>query len=165
MFGVRPASYSRFFNFERISEEGINKKIKALEKSLEKEQLLKKELLEYEFNRLEEDRLSYQNQSLFKQLTYLIALFAALLIALVLVITFRAQDSANQATIEKQNSNILLANYKNRIRPHFLFNQLNNVNGFISQEKWDEAQEYLVMSTFEKYFRQYRRRNNHCFRN
>lgn len=124
-------------------EEGINKKIKALEKSLENEQLLKKELLEYEFNRLEEDRLSYQNQALFKQLTYVIALFAALLIALVLVISFRAQDSANQATIEKQNSNILLANYKNRIRPHFLFNQLNNVNGFISQEKWDEAQEYL----------------------
>ena len=124
-------------------EAGINKKIEALANSLEKEKLLKKELLEFEFNRLEEDRLAYKNQALFKQLTYVIALFAALLIALVLVITFRAQDSANRATIEKQNSNILLANYKNRIRPHFLFNQLNNVNGFISQEKWGEAQEYL----------------------
>jgi hypothetical protein len=129
-------------------ETGINKKIEALANSLGREKLLKKELLEYEFNRLEEDRLAYKNQALFKQLTYVIALFAALLIALVLVITFRAQDSANRATIENQNSNILLANYKNRIRPHFLFNQLNNVNGFISQEKWDEAQEYLGLLSF-----------------
>ena len=71
------------------------------------------------------------------------ALFAALLILLISVIFYRTQNLANQAKIEKQDSNILLANYKNRIRPHFLFNQLNNVNGFISQEKWEEAQEYI----------------------
>ncbi|MAZ97224.1 MAG: hypothetical protein CMP53_06865 [Flavobacteriales bacterium] len=136
-------SIKNFLILNETQEEGLARMVDALEKSIHEEESLRKRLLKYQFNRLSEERLTFEKQAVFRQFTYVVALFTVLLIVLILVLTFRAQDSANQATIEKQNSNILLANYKNRIRPHFLFNQLNNVNGFISQEKWNEAQEYL----------------------
>ena len=115
----------------------------VLIKNLEEKEALKQEILGYEFERSKREAAAQRSREVSRQISYTVALFAALLLILVLVIFFRTQNSANQAKIEKQDSNILLANYKNRIRPHFLFNQLNNVNGFISQEKWEEAQEYI----------------------
>jgi two-component system LytT family sensor kinase len=50
---------------------------------------------------------------------------------------------ADQARINEQDAVLMLESYKNRIRPHFLFNQLNNVNSFLNQEKLVEAQEYI----------------------
>ena len=116
---------------------------KVLIKNLEEKEAFKQEILGYEFERSKREAAAQRSQEASRQITFTVALFSALLLILVLVIFFRTQNSANQAKIEKQDSNILLANYKNRIRPHFLFNQLNNVNGFISQEKWEEAQEYI----------------------
>ena len=45
--------------------------------------------------------------------------------------------------VESAGSGIGLENYKNTIRPHFLFNQLNNVSAFLNQELIEQAQEYL----------------------
>jgi len=115
----------------------------ALAKGLERERELKQQIANYEARRAQIDREFAAERAALRQNSYLTLLFAALFILLISIIFFRAQNSANQAKLEKQDSSILLANYKNRIRPHFLFNQLNNVNGFISQEKWDEAQEYI----------------------
>ncbi|CAI8171997.1 MAG: Sensor histidine kinase YpdA [Cryomorphaceae bacterium] len=116
---------------------------KVLIKNLEEKEAFKQEILGYEFERLKRETEAHLSREASAQITFTVALFAALLILLISVIFYRTQNLANQAKIEKQDSNILLANYKNRIRPHFLFNQLNNVNGFISQEKWEEAQEYI----------------------
>ena len=87
------------------------KEDQSFRKEFRKRAIIKKGALEYEFNRLKEDRLSYQNQALFKQLTYVIALFAALLIALVLVLTLGHKTLLIERLLKK-NSNILLANYK-----------------------------------------------------
>lgn len=129
--------------FNETQEEGSARLNKVLRASFENERGLKKQIANYEARRARIDQELAEERASFRQASYLTALFAALLILLISVIFFRAQNSANQAKLEQQDSSILLANYKNRIRPHFLFNQLNNVNGFISQEKWDEAQEYI----------------------
>ena len=137
------AGKADFSEFGESKEEGLRRFNEALVKGLERERELKQQIANYEARRAQIDRELAAERVALRQNSYLTLLFAALLILLISVIFFRAQNSANQAKLEKQDSSILLANYKNRIRPHFLFNQLNNVNGFISQEKWDEAQEYI----------------------
>lgn len=137
------AGKADFSEFGESKEEGLRRFNEALVKGLERERELKQQIANYEARRALIDRELSAERAALRQNSYLTVIFAALLILLISVIFFRAQNSANQAKLEKQDSSILLANYKNRIRPHFLFNQLNNVNGFISQEKWDEAQEYI----------------------
>ena len=124
-------------------EESLKRYNEVLKEGLKNEQKLKNQIANYEAGKARiNDELAQERASL-QQGSYLTALFGALLILLISIIFFRAQSLANSAKLEQQDSSILLANYKNRIRPHFLFNQLNNVNGFISQEKWDDAQEYI----------------------
>ena len=137
------AGKADFLEFGESREEGLLRFNEALAKGLERERELKQQIANYEARRAQIDREFAAERAALRQNSYLTLLFAALFILLISIIFFRAQNSANQAKLEKQDSSILLANYKNRIRPHFLFNQLNNVNGFISQEKWDEAQEYI----------------------
>jgi LytS/YehU family sensor histidine kinase len=50
---------------------------------------------------------------------------------------------AARAKLSQQEAELALENYKNTIRPHFLFNQLNNVSAFLNQELIEQAQEYL----------------------
>ena len=140
-YKVRNSTEAEVLN--ETAEVAAQRLTEVLIKNLEEKEALKQEILEYEFERSKREAEVQRSQETSRQITSTVALFAALLILLVLVISYRTQNLANQAKIEKQDSNILLANYKNRIRPHFLFNQLNNVNGFISQEKWEEAQEYI----------------------
>ena len=140
-YKVRNSTEAEVLN--ETAEVASQRLTEVLIKNLEEKEALKQEILEYEFERSKREAEVQRSQETSRQNTSTVALFAALLILLVLVISYRTQNLANQAKIEKQDSNILLANYKNRIRPHFLFNQLNNVNGFISQEKWEEAQEYI----------------------
>ena len=140
-YKVRNSTEAEVLN--ETAEVASQRLTEVLIKNLEEKEALKQEILEYEFERSKREAEVQRSQEVSRQITSTVALFAALLILLVLVISYRTQNLANQAKIEKQDSNILLANYKNRIRPHFLFNQLNNVNGFISQEKWEEAQEYI----------------------
>ncbi len=102
----------------------------VLIKNLEEKEALKQEILEYEFERSKREAEVQRSQEISRQITSTVALFAALLILLVLVISYRTQNSANQAKIEKQDSNILLANYKNRIRPHFLFQSVEQCQWF-----------------------------------
>ena len=143
-YKVRNSTEAEVLN--ETAEVASQRLTEVLIKNLEEKEALKQEILEYEFERSKREAEVQRSQETSRQNTSTVALFAALLILLVLVISYRTQNLANQAKIEKQDSNILLANYKNRIRPHFLFNQLNNVNGFISQEKWEEAQEYIGLS-------------------
>ena len=140
-YKVRNSTEAEVLN--ETAEVASQRLTEVLIKNLEEKEALKQEILEYEFERSKREAEAQRSREVSRQISSTVALFAALLLILVLVIFFRTQNSANQAKIEKQDSNILLANYKNRIRPHFLFNQLNNVNGFISQEKWEEAQEYI----------------------
>lgn len=140
-YKVRNSTVAEVLN--ETAEVASQRLTEVLIKNLEEKEALKQEILEYEFERSKREAEAQRSREVSRQISSTVALFAALLLILVLVIFFRTQNSANQAKIEKQDSNILLANYKNRIRPHFLFNQLNNVNGFISQEKWEEAQEYI----------------------
>lgn len=129
--------------FGETQEEGLMRMAEASKKALEVEQMTKQRIAEYELARSARDKVLREEQIVFQQATYITALFGAMLVLLFLIIFFRAQQSANEARMERQDADILLSNYKNRIRPHFLFNQLNNVNGFITQEKWDDAQEYV----------------------
>ena len=136
--------------FESIEAEVLNETAEVasqrltevLIKNLEEKEALKQEILEYEFERSKREAAAQRSREVSRQITSTVALFAALLILLVLVISYRTQNLPIKLRL------------KSRIRTSFgqlqkpnssalLFNQLNNVNGFISQEKWEEAQEYI----------------------
>ena len=68
-------------------------------------------------------------------------LFVVVLIGI--IITYRSRIATARAKLDLQEAELALENYKNTIRPHFLFNQLNNVSAFLSQELIGQAQDYL----------------------
>jgi LytS/YehU family sensor histidine kinase len=43
----------------------------------------------------------------------------------------------------RREAELALEDYKNKLRPHFLFNQLNNVYGFLAQDRVEAAQTYI----------------------
>jgi len=106
-------------------------------------ELLKEELVSYELERGKRASLREEKAAAFKQTTFLATSLSIIAALLAFVLIYRNQNVASQARINEQDAVLLLESYKNRIRPHFLFNQLNNVNSFLNQEKLEEAQEYV----------------------
>ena len=99
--------------------------------------------MSYELERGKRASLREEKAAAFKQTTFLVTSLSIIAALLAFVLIYRNQNVASQARINEQDAVLLLESYKNRIRPHFLFNQLNNVNSFLNQEKLEEAQEYV----------------------
>ncbi len=67
-----------------------------------------------------------------------------LIVALFLVIIFFALIAKALIAIKKKNKEIALQSLRREMNPHFIFNSLNSVNQFISQNKELEANRYLT---------------------
>ncbi len=104
---------------------------------------LKEEFVFYELERGKRSTLREANAAEFKQKTTVVTAMSIIAALLAFVLIYKNQNVAHQARINEQDAILLLESYKNRIRPHFLFNKLNNVNSFLNQEKLVEAQEYI----------------------
>ena len=104
---------------------------------------LKEEFVFYELERGKRSKQRETEAAEFKQKTTVVTAMSIIAALLAFVLIYKNQNVAHQARINEQDAVLLLESYKNRIRPHFLFNQLNNVNSFLNQEKLMEAQEYI----------------------
>ena len=115
----------------------------AYKRATRNSELLKEELVSYELEKSQRAALREEKAAAFRQTTFLATSLSIIAALLAFVLIYRNQNVASQARINEQDAVLLLESYKNRIRPHFLFNQLNNVNSFLNQEKLEEAQEYI----------------------
>ena len=115
----------------------------AYKRATRNSELLKEELVSYELEKSKRASLREEKAAAFRQTTFLATSLSIIAALLAFVLIYRNQNVASQARINEQDAVLLLESYKNRIRPHFLFNQLNNVNSFLNQEKLEEAQEYV----------------------
>lgn len=121
--------YDQFFNsFDSLIAKDSslvdNKIFEATEekiKQLEKEKLLKDELIS------RKNKFNYM----------LIALLGIVLLSLLLI-------AKALYSIKAKNKKIALQSLRREMNPHFIFNSLNSVNQFISQNKELEANKYLT---------------------
>ena len=99
--------------------------------------------LAFELARGQTEIYGYQREARLRKtaLSVTVILFVVLLIGIVL--NYRSRIMTARAKLSQQEAELALENYKNTIRPHFLFNQLNNVSAFLNQELIEQAQEYL----------------------
>ena len=117
--------------------------IKAYKLATRNSERLKEEFVFYELERGKRSKLRETEAAEFKQKTTVVTAMSIIAALLAFVLIYKNQNVADQARINEQDAVLMLESYKNRIRPHFLFNQLNNVNSFLNQEKLVEAQEYI----------------------
>ena len=99
--------------------------------------------LAFELARGRNEIARYQRESKLRKtaLSVTVLLFAVVLVGI--ITNYRSRMTAARAKLSQQEAELALENYKNTIRPHFLFNQLNNVSAFLNQELIEQAQEYL----------------------
>ncbi len=100
--------------------------------------------LAFELERGKRERLRYEETAKLRQQTLAIFLSMALILAIGIWVSYRSVLRTKEARLSVQEAELELESYKNKIRPHFLFNQLNNVNGILNQERMEDAQEYLA---------------------
>ncbi len=100
--------------------------------------------LAFELERGKRERLRYEETARLRQQTLAIFLSMALILAVGIWVSYRSVLGTKEAKLSVQEAELELESYKNKIRPHFLFNQLNNVNGILNQERMEDAQEYLA---------------------
>jgi len=100
--------------------------------------------LAFELERGKRERLRFEETARLRQQTLAIFLSMALILAIGIWVSYRSVLRTKEARLSVQEAELELESYKNKIRPHFLFNQLNNVNGILNQERMEDAQEYLA---------------------
>jgi len=115
----------------------------AYQRSIAQSSSLNNEFLEYELDRSERLARRQQEQRQFRNRTYTLILGILFIAGLLVLLFFRNRIQIRRAQVSEKDAKLLLESYRNKIRPHFLFNQLNNVSGFLSQDKVIDAQEYI----------------------
>jgi len=100
--------------------------------------------LAFELERGKRERLRFEETAKLRQQTLLLFTGLALMLSLVIWSFYRNALKTREVTLGMQEAKLELESYKNKIRPHFLFNQLNNVSGILNQERVLDAQEYLA---------------------
>jgi len=100
--------------------------------------------LAFELERGKRERIRFEETAKLRQQTLAIFLSMALILAIGIWVSYRSLLRTKEARLSVQEAELELESYKNKIRPHFLFNQLNNVNGILNQERMEDAQEYLA---------------------
>lgn len=120
-----------------------NEKLRAYQKALDRRNELNRRFLQYELERA--TRLAERQEKEARFRIFINAFISVVLVVLALLglLFLRNRKDVRLAQVGAQDAQLNLDNYKSRIRPHFLFNQLNNVSGFLSQDKVLDAQEYI----------------------
>lgn len=99
--------------------------------------------LAFELARGRSEIARYQRESKLRKTALSATALLFLVVLIGIVLNYRSRIMAARAKLSQQEAELALENYKNTIRPHFLFNQLNNVSAFLNQELIEQAQEYL----------------------
>lgn len=86
-----------------------------------------------------QERTAYQEISLTRQKRFIIAL-CALAVLLIIGAVFLVRNSKRT---RRANDLLTLKSLRSQMNPHFIFNALNSVNGFISNNDTREANRYL----------------------
>ena len=120
-----------------------NDKLRAYQKALDRRNELNRRFLQYELERATKVAARQEQEAQFR--IFINVFISVVLVVLVVLglLFLRNRKDVRLAQVGAQDAQLNLDNYKSRIRPHFLFNQLNNVSGFLSQDKVLDAQEYI----------------------
>src|SRR5210317_150079 len=99
--------------------------------------------LAFELARGRSEILRYQRESKLRKTALAVTVLLFITVLIGILVNYRSRMMTARAKLSQQEAELALENYKNTIRPHFLFNQLNNVSAFLNQELIEQAQEYL----------------------
>ena len=99
--------------------------------------------LAFELARGQTEIYGYQREARLRKTALSVTAILFVVVLIGIVVNYRSRIMAARAKLSQQEAELALENYKNTIRPHFLFNQLNNVSAFLNQELIEQAQEYL----------------------
>lgn len=138
---------AQFVAYELIGEskdEAIAAEILANKNALQQVDEGQSKFLAFELERGKRERLRFEETAKLRQQTLVLFIGLALMLSLVIWSFYRNALKTREATMGMQEAELELESYKNKIRPHFLFNQLNNVSGILNQERVLDAQEYLA---------------------
>ena len=125
-------------------EQAVAAEILANKRALAQVDEGQSKFLAFELERGKRERLRFEETAKLRQQTLLLFIGLALMLSLVIWSFYRNALKTREATLGMQEAELELESYKNKIRPHFLFNQLNNVSGILNQERVLDAQEYLA---------------------
>jgi two-component sensor histidine kinase len=99
--------------------------------------------LAFELARGQTEIYGYQREVRLRKIALSVTVILFVVVLIGIVVNYRSRITTARAILSQQEAELALENYKNTIRPHFLFNQLNNVSAFLNQELIEQAQEYL----------------------
>ena len=100
--------------------------------------------LAFELARGRSEILRYQRESKLRKTALAVTVLLFITVLIGILVNYRSRMATARAKLSQQEAELALENYKNTIRPHFLFNQLNNVSAFLNQELIEQAQDYLA---------------------
>lgn len=136
--------FEDYYLLEESKDIAKEAEIRSNRLALERVDESQSRFLAFELERGKRERMRFEETAQLRQQTLAIFLAMAVLIIVGIWVSYRNILKTKEAQFDVQEAQLELESYKNRIRPHFLFNQLNNVNGFLNQEKLQDAQEYLA---------------------
>lgn len=138
------AQLSEYNLVGETKEQAIAAEILANKRALAQVDEGQSKFLAFELERGKRERLRFEETAKLRQQTLLLFIGLALMLSLVIWSFYSNALKTREATLGLQEAELELESYKNKIRPHFLFNQLNNVSGILNQERVLDAQEYLA---------------------
>lgn len=115
----------------------------AYQRSNQQSKAFSQEFLQYELDRGVRSAQRQREQAQLREFTFIFILISLFVAGAGALLILQNRGQVKRARVSEQDAKLLLDSYKNKIRPHFLFNQLNNVSGFLSQDKVIDAQEYI----------------------
>lgn len=118
-------------------------KLRAYKDAFERRNELNRRFLQYELERASRLAERQEKEAQFRIFINIFISITLIILSALGLLFLRNRKEVRMAQVGAQDAQLNLDNYKSRIRPHFLFNQLNNVSGFLSQDKVIEAQEYI----------------------
>lgn len=117
--------------------------LNVYQKALDRRNELNRRFLQYELERASNLAVRQEKEAQFRIFINVFISIVLVVLGVLGILFLRNRKEVRMAQVGAQDAQLNLDNYKSRIRPHFLFNQLNNVSGFLSQDKVLDAQEYI----------------------
>lgn len=100
-------------------------------------------MMEHELKRISTQKEQIQDKNDQRNVLLIASGIILLVLVLLLVLNRRNKARAKAALTHSRENKAALESYKSRLRPHFVFNQLNNIYSFLIQERVDEGARYI----------------------
>jgi two-component sensor histidine kinase len=145
-WSLEAKSREKFTDYELLGETkemALKAEVEANKRALAEVDEGQSKFLAFELARGQTEIYGYQREARMRKIALSVTVILFVLLLIGIVVNYRSRIMAARAKLSQQEAELALENYKNTIRPHFLFNQLNNVSAFLNQELIEQAQEYL----------------------